>query len=78
MGACLGFPSSCYYNPIIRRHIMARATKEEAQSPERKGHKWRKWRKQDDEQDEGPPTIEGIPIPEFLWDAPDHQRIVGA
>ena len=57
---------------------MARATKEEAQSPERKGHKWRKWRKQDDNHDEEPPTIEGIPIPEFLWDAPDHQRIVGA
>ena len=78
MGVYFDFPSIRYYNPFIRRHIMARATKEEAQSPERKGHKWRKWRKQDDEQDEGPPTIEGIPIPEFLWDAPDHYHIVGA
>ena len=57
---------------------MARATKEEAQSPGRKGHKWLKWRKQDDEQDEGPPTIEGIPIPEFLWDAPPRYHIFGA
>lgn len=30
------------------------------------------------EQDREPPTIEGIPIPEFLWDAPDHYRIFGA
>ena len=30
------------------------------------------------EQDKEPPTIEGIPIPEFLWDAPDHYHIVGA
>ena len=30
------------------------------------------------EQDRKPPTIEGIPIPEFLWDAPDHYHIVGA
>lgn len=30
------------------------------------------------EQDREPPTIEGIPIPEFLWDAPDHYHIVGA
>ena len=57
---------------------MTKTTEAASQSPGRKGHGWRKWRKQDDNHDEEPPTIEGIPIPEFLWDAPDHQRIVGA
>ena len=57
---------------------MSKTTEEKAQSPMPKERKRRRVRKQDDEQDEGPPTIEGIPIPEFLWDAPDHQRIVGA
>ena len=57
---------------------MAKTTEEKAQSPERKGHKWRKWRKQDDEQDNEPPTIEGVPIPEFLWDAPPRYHIFGA
>ena len=55
---------------------MAKATKEETQSSmpeERKRHK------RDDEQDnDEPPTINGVPIPEFLWDAPDHYHIFGA
>ena len=78
MGACFGFPSSCHYNLFIRRRIMTKKTEEEALSPERKDRKRRRWRKQDDKQDEEPPTIEGIPIPEFLWDAPEHEIIVGA
>ena len=57
---------------------MTKTTEEEALSPERKGRKRRKGRKQDDNHDEEPPTIEGIPIPEFLWDAPEHEVIVGA
>ena len=57
---------------------MSRATKEEAQSPMPKERKRRRGRKQDDEQDNEPPTIDGVPIPEFLWDAPDHYRIFGA
>ena len=57
---------------------MARAKKEEAQSPMPKERKRRRGRKQDDEQDNEPPTIEGVPIPEFLWDAPDHYHIVGS
>ena len=54
---------------------MARAAKKEAQSPmpnERRG------RKQDDEQDNEPPTIDGVPMPEFLWDAPPRYHIFGA
>lgn len=57
---------------------MTRATKEETQSPVHKERKRRRGRKQDDEQDNEPPTINGVPIPEFLWDAPDHYRIFGA
>ena len=45
---------------------------EKAQSSERKGSK------RDGEQDREPPTIDGVPIPEFLWDAPDHYHILGA
>lgn len=58
---------------------MAKATKEETQSLVHKERKRRRGRKQDDEQDnDEPPTINGVPIPEFLWDAPDHYRIFGA
>lgn len=57
---------------------MTRATKEEAQSPMPKERKRHRGRKRDDEQDSEPPTINGVPIPEFLWDAPDHHHIVGA
>ena len=57
---------------------MARATKEEAQSPMPKERKRRRGRKQDDEQDNEPPTIDGVPIPEFLWDAPPRYHIFGA
>ena len=58
---------------------MARATKEETQSPMPKERKRRRGHKRDDEQDnDEPPTINGVPIPEFLWDAPDHYHIVGA
>ena len=78
MGAYFDFPSIRNYNPFMRRRIMTRATKEEAQSPMPKERKRRRGRKQDDEQDNEPPTINGVPIPEFLWDAPDHYRIFGA
>lgn len=58
---------------------MTRATKEEAQSPMPKERKRRRWRKQDDEQDsDEPPTIDGVPIPEFLWDAPPCYHIFRA
>ncbi len=52
---------------------------EEAQSSEHKGSKSEhKGSKQDNEQDREPPTIDGIPIPEFLWDAPPRYHIFGA
>jgi len=57
---------------------MARATKEAAQSPMPKERKRRRGRRQDDEQDNEPPTINGVPIPEFLWDAPPRYHIFGA
>lgn len=58
---------------------MAKATKEETQSPMPEERKRRRGRKQDGEQDnDEPPTINGVPIPEFLWDAPDHYHIFGA
>ena len=53
---------------------MAKTTEEEALSPECKGRKRCRGRKQDDE----PPTINGVPIPEFLWDAPPRYHIFGA
>ena len=34
--------------------------------------------KRDEEQDREPPTIDGVPIPEFLWDAPPRYHIFGA
>ena len=54
---------------------MARATKEETQSSMPEERKRRKGHKRDDDE---PPTINGVPIPEFLWDAPDHYHIFGA
>ena len=57
---------------------MARAAKKVAQSPIPKERKGSRRRKQDDEQDNEPLTIDGVPIPEFLWDAPPRYHIFGA
>ena len=45
---------------------------EKAQSSKRNGNE------REDEQDREPPTINGVPIPEFLWDAPPRYHIFGA
>ena len=59
------------YNSFVRRHAMTKAP-EKAQSSESKGSK------QEGERDREPPTIDGVPIPEFLWDAPPRYHIFGA
>ena len=71
MGVCLVIPSNGNYNSFVRRHAMTKAP-EKAQSSERKGSK------REGEQDREPPTIDGVPIPEFLWDAPPRYHIFGA